>query len=282
MNWLRQAHLWGAVLPVALALQACGGDSEVLRRQLDQLRVELGQVRSAQANSTVMLEDLQNKMLLLEDQVDSTRILVTRNGSVGRDLPVVRLAPQQEEYAEEEPTPRSTGGGGNTPQVVFQQIDETGSVRTLSGPPPAGDRPKTPQPVAEAPKPKRTFDARPVELYKTAYDLIQKKQHAAAIEAFQRFLEEYPNHDYADNALYWMGEAYYDSQDFQKALECFDKLITLYPDGNKVPDAMLKSGLSCKNVGQMSEARTWFDRLVQTYPQTPAARIAREKMADLR
>lgn len=280
-------HLGVVVVAVSAMLAGCNNETEVLRRQVEQLRVELAQLRSASANSTVMMEDLQNKVLLLEDQMDSTRLALGRGsassgGSMGSTgLPVVRVAPpgrdEPEEYAEDE---ESWDGG--TPSVVFNQINEDGQVTREAVPPRAKAEPARKAEVkpkqAAAAKPAKEFDSKPVEMYKHAYELLQKKQHAAAVEEFQALIETYPNHDYADNALYWMGEAYYDTQDYSKAIECFDKLLTLYPEGNKVPDALLKTALCYQNQGDSGSAKQWAERLLATYPQTAAAAVARDKI----
>ncbi len=281
-------RIWGALLVVGAMMAGCTNETEVLRRQVEQLRVELAQLRAASANSTVMMEDLQNKVLLLDDQMDSTRLALGRVPSRGSremgttGLPVVRLAPAYDQGdAEEGDTEEEQPWNGGTPQVVFQHIEEDGNV--FEGPAPA-QKPENnraemtiPKPVKPA-KAAKTFDPEPIEMYKASYELLQKKRHGEAIAGFQKLIEAYPNHDYADNALYWMGEAYYDTQEYAKAIECFDKLLTLYPDGNKVPDALLKTALCYQNLGEGGPAKQWAERLLATYPQTAAAAVAREKI----
>jgi len=122
------------------------------------------------------------------------------------------------------------------------------------------------------------FDSRPLQLYKSALKALQQKQHAAAIEEFDLFLEQYPDHDYADNSLYWMGEAYYDLKDYGKALDCFEKLVTFYPDGNKVPDASLKAALSHRHLGDDVAPREVARQLQGRFPSTTAAAIAKERL----
>jgi tol-pal system protein YbgF len=107
---------------------------------------------------------------------------------------------------------------------------------------------------------------------------LKKKLHDDAVASFELFLEQYPNHDYSDNALYWMGEAYYDRQMYPQALSCFDKVVTLFPTGNKVPDALLKSGLCYANSGDPASARQVMDQLQKHFPGTRAATIAQQKL----
>jgi tol-pal system protein YbgF len=282
LHW-QQRSLW-VILVVALATMAsaCGPNrAQVLTGQLEELRSELSQLRASSAHTTVMMEDLQNKILLMEDQVESNQILLSRAAVPEPVLPIVRLSPpnramlaavpEQAESPVEEPT-----GNTDVPVVEFANINEFGQVVSSSGGPvePAGAPPSAAPPARE----RKRFDSRPIELYKHAFAQLQEKHHQEAIDSFDRFLEQYPSHDYSDNALYWMGEAYYDVQNYGKALECFQKVVTLYPSGNKVPDALLKSGLCYANSGDPATAKDIMGQLLAAYPATRAANIAQKKL----
>jgi len=256
---------------VLVALPGCNDREELMLRQMEELKREMAQLKATSANTAVVLDDLQNKMLLLEDQVDSARTLAQRAGGPPMPLPVVKVSPRSEEAP-----PRKTPGT-EPPVVVLQQLDAEGRI--------IGEDGTVAEEAVPAPEPaerkRSSFDSRPVVLYNQSFELLRSKQHADAIEGFERFLDQYPNHDYSDNAMYWMGEAYYDIQNYEKAQECFDKVIALYQDGNKVPDAMLKSALCQYNSGNKGQAREMMDRLVTAYPLTGAAGIAKKKIAEL-
>lgn len=293
-----------ALAAAAVAAAGCE-DREVLQRQMEELRREMAQVKATSANTAVVIEDLQNKVLLLEDQVDSARTLAQRASVPAAGLPVVKVRPARiaEAEAEEAAWPGVSGGpsgsgarayedsedgsgsgqsGGaqrgnaEDPVVHLQELDENGNVVGEAVPEGAAAY----EPPARGTK-RPVFDSRPVVLYNQSFELLKSKHHAEALEGFERFLDQYPNHDLSDNALYWMGEAYYDLQDYPKALACFQKLVALYQDGNKVPDAMLKSALCMANTGKVASARDMMDRLLSSYPTAPAAEIARRKMAEL-
>jgi tol-pal system protein YbgF len=275
---------WLAVtLVLASWLSACGPNhTEVLTKQLEELRVELSQLKASSAHTTVMMEDLQNKILLMEDQVESNQILLSRASAPEPVLPVVRLSPPSRPAVASAPTPAAPKpaevmGYEEVPVVEFSQINEYGQVVTASGAP----KEATPAPAPAAPTKRARFDSRPIELYKHAFAQLQAKNHQEAIDNFANFLDQYPNHDYSDNALYWMGEAYYDVQNYGKALECFQKVITLYPSGNKVPDSLLKSGLCYANSGEVALAREVMGQLLSSYPATRAATIAQKKLQSM-
>ncbi len=279
----QQQRLWiTLVVAVAIVAPACGPNhTEILSRQLEELRTELSQMRASSSHTTVMLEDLQNKILLMEDQVESNQILLSRTSAPEPILPVVRLSPPNRAMIAKaaEPAERETSdsvGYAEVPVVEFSKINEYGEVISESGGPvePAGAPPTAVAPARE----RKRFDSRPIELYKHAFAQLQEKNHQEAIDAFGGFLDQYPNHDYSDNALYWMGEAYYDVQNYGKALECFQKVVTLYPSGNKVPDALLKSGLCYANSGDPATAKDIMGQLLGAYPATRAATIAQKKL----
>lgn len=279
----RQQRLWiTLVAALALVASACGPNhGEILARQLEGLRSELAQLKASSAHNTVMMEDLQNKILLIEDQVESNQILLSRTSAPEPVLPIVRLSPPNRPAVVRtaQPTasqPSESVGYAEVPVVEFSNINEYGQLVNEAGNPtkPAG----APTPAAPIARERKHFDSRPIELYKHAFSKLQEKNHQEAIDGFDGFLAQYPNHDYSDNALYWMGEAYYDVQNYGKALECFQKVVTLYPSGNKVPDSLLKSGLCYANSGDAATAREIMGQLLAAYPTTRAANIAQKKL----
>ena len=99
-----------------------------------------------------------------------------------------------------------------------------------------------------------------------------------AVAALRAFLRHYPRHDYADNAQYWLGEAYYAQKDYQHALVEFRATIETYPRGNKVPDALLKVGYCYQALGQADKARAVLEQVVNLYPKTEPAALAAKRL----
>lgn len=261
--------LTACLLLLGLSLGSCDDRGEQLSRQMEELKREVAGLKATSANNAVVMEDFHNKLLLMEDQVDSNRLLVSRMSAPRPVLPVVKLAPVNEQVELETVRPEVTMS--DIPGLEFQMLNGSGEVLDESD-----SFEKAPEAPAE-PKAKKPFDSRPIVMYKQAYELLSNKQHAEAILAFEQLLEQYPDHDYSDNALYWMGEAYYDTQNYKKAVACFEKVVALYPDGNKVPDAMLKSSFSYCAMGQTNLANETMGQLVSHYPSTKAAGLAQKK-----
>ncbi len=114
--------------------------------------------------------------------------------------------------------------------------------------------------------------------YRTAVELVRSGKHAEAIEGLRSFLRKYPRHDYADNAQYWLGEAFYAQKDYPHALSEFRTVIETYPRGNKVPDALLKVGYCYQALGQGAKARAVLEQVVNLYPKTEPAALATKRL----
>ncbi len=124
-------------------------------------------------------------------------------------------------------------------------------------------------------------DKHPLNLYRQAYALYEAGKLNQALEKFERFVQRYPQHDYADNAIYWMGETYYDQKEFILAITEFRRVIKRYPTSNKMADAILKIGYSYQRLDDANEAKKHYQRVVEQYPYTPAAKKAVERLARL-
>ncbi len=117
--------------------------------------------------------------------------------------------------------------------------------------------------------------------YKAALELYRASMYAEAEAAFSDFLSAYPKSDYADNALYWKGEASYDRGHYADALASFTAVIERYAGGNKAPDALLKVGLCYDKLDDKQNARDVLSRLIEAYPGARASDIARARLAEL-
>lgn len=117
--------------------------------------------------------------------------------------------------------------------------------------------------------------------YKDAMAMYDAARYADAEQAFAAIVAAHPNHDYADNALYWQGEAAYDQAHYADALAAFTKVVEKYGGGGKAPDALLKIGLCYGRLGDAANARDVLTQLVAAYPRADASKIAKRKLADL-
>ncbi|MDP9148335.1 MAG: tol-pal system protein YbgF, partial [Myxococcota bacterium] len=118
----------------------------------------------------------------------------------------------------------------------------------------------------------RPLDPEAKRAYDAALILVNARRCDRALDALASFLVKWPDHPYADNAMYWRGECYFARADYERASEQFEGVLARYPAGNKAPDALLKLGVCQQKLGDGAKAKASFDRLAEQYPQSDAAR----------
>ncbi|MAT94824.1 MAG: tol-pal system protein YbgF [Halioglobus sp.] len=129
---------------------------------------------------------------------------------------------------------------------------------------------------AEQPGEKAAYDA--------AYALVVGRQFDSAVQAFQQFLEDFPDGRYAPNAYYWLGELYLVVQPpaLENARQAFALLVNQYPEHAKTADALYKLGKVQYMKGNREKARSYLDLVIQQYASSNPAvvKLARDFIAD--
>lgn len=135
---------------------------------------------------------------------------------------------------------------------------------------------------ADAPAASATADSADArKAYDAAFNNLKNSDYVAATQAFQQYLTDYPGSDLADNARYWLGEAYYVTRDFEKAIAAYQQLLSDFPDSQKAPHAMLKIGYSHQELGNNDQAIQILNKLRNEYPDSTAASLASERIQQM-
>jgi TolA-binding protein len=79
-------------------------------------------------------------------------------------------------------------------------------------------------------------------VYAQSFDALKAGSYSVAITGFKDFLNTYPSSPLAENAQYWLGEAYYVTHDLDAAATAFRNVTQKWPNSRKTPDALLKLG----------------------------------------
>ncbi len=111
-------------------------------------------------------------------------------------------------------------------------------------------------------------------VYQQALQLVKSRRYYEAIQAFQSFLQYYPQSSLADNALYWTGECYYAMRQYSVALAYFQQIPAQYPRANKVPDSLLKTALCYFSMNQQAAGCQALNTLLSYYPRSESAQKA--------
>src|SRR5215472_3755481 len=115
-------------------------------------------------------------------------------------------------------------------------------------------------------------------VYGQSFDALKAGSYSTAITGFRDFLKNYPQSQLAENAQYWLGEAYYVNHDYDSAAEAFRTVLKKYPDSRKVPDAMLKLGFTQYEQKQYGAARSTLTAVTQKFPGTDSAKLAADRL----
>jgi tol-pal system protein YbgF len=115
-------------------------------------------------------------------------------------------------------------------------------------------------------------------VYQTAFGLLKDGQYDRAIQAFQQFLINYSGSSLADNAQYWLGEAYYVNRSFPEAQSAFQRVVDKYPQSRKIPDALLKIGYCRYEMKLWDSAKAVLQQVIAQYPDEPAAKLAQQRL----
>jgi tol-pal system protein YbgF len=117
--------------------------------------------------------------------------------------------------------------------------------------------------------------------YNQAFDALKSSNYPAAISGFRSFLSAYPGSSIADNAQYWLGEAYYVTRDYDQAATAFRTVGERWPSSRKSADALLKLGYTQYEQKRYADARTTLNDVVRRFPDSDAARLATERLRRL-
>ena len=115
-------------------------------------------------------------------------------------------------------------------------------------------------------------------VYAQAFDALKAGSYSLAITGFKDFLTTYPNSSLAENAQYWLGEAYYVNHDYESAGGAFRTVLKKWPDSRKAPDALLKLGYAQYAQKQYPAAKATLTDVTKKYPGTDAAKLAADRL----
>jgi tol-pal system protein YbgF len=115
-------------------------------------------------------------------------------------------------------------------------------------------------------------------VYTQAFDALKAGSYSVAITGFKDFLGTYPASPLAENAQYWLGEAYYVNHDYEAAAGAFRAVLRKWPDSRKAPDALLKLGYTQYAQKQYSAARATLTEVMQKYPGSDSAKLAADRL----
>ncbi|MFC1512317.1 tol-pal system protein YbgF [Candidatus Latescibacterota bacterium] len=254
-------------------------DSMALRQELNAANARLAALESAAAQLDSLVREQQQLTMSmratlgldLKSQEDQLSSITARQDEINyllHDL-LTKLEAIQlyGSISAAQPEPPEQQPASSTIPSTVPQPDAQPAPSSISQPAPS----PTPSPQT-LPSP---VTINPEDLYKAAIDDINRQGYALAESRLLTFLIQFPDHDLAGNAQYWLGEAAYGQEKYGVAIQEFDKLLQKYPQSPRIPTAFLKKGLSQMQTGDIQNAQLTFQELIKTAPDSPEATQAK-------
>lgn len=126
-----------------------------------------------------------------------------------------------------------------------------------------------------------TVDQAEKAAFEAALALFRAGDFKQALGAFAQFQGQYPESAYAPAANFWIGSSHFALKDYKSAIASHQTLVSRFPDNVRVPDSLLNIGYAQADSGDRAGARRTLQSLVDKYPQSPAAQLARDRLASL-
>ncbi|MGH8524150.1 MAG: tol-pal system protein YbgF [Gammaproteobacteria bacterium] len=248
-----------------------------VKRLRGELEVQAHRLEKSKERDERLYSDLDRRLQALETGAGSASDPGNaRNGSTSAEVtsPQRAVAPAASRPPIDDSN-RALEAAADTPA---HDIGKAPSSGPAPGQAPSGMAPDTGTPVAVA----AARASQEEDDYRRAFDLLKVGNYKDSISAFNNFLGQHPKSAHADNAQYWLAEAYYVTHQYQPAISEYTKLLERYPESQKLTHALLKIGYSYHELGQVDQARTSLESLRVRYPGTTAARLAEERLQRIR
>lgn len=117
--------------------------------------------------------------------------------------------------------------------------------------------------------------------FNQAFEQLKAAKYTHAIEAFEQFIQRYPQSERRGEAHYWIGEAQYLAKNYQLALDQFAHIIIYFADNEFARQALLKSADSYRAMQNIPQAKLFYKRVIKNHPNTSYAVKAANRLRQL-
>ncbi len=242
-----------------------------LMGRLEQMQAEIQQLTGKVDEQAYRIDELKKHQTKMYSDFDE-RLQGIENKANGTDQPIVESPSETVDTGDAAAKESESSAPESVPASDATPVDKPESA--------PADKPEDNQTPKSKPETAQVSGPEKQE-YQEAYTELRKGHTDQSIEQFNAYLAKYPTGIYANNAQYWLGEAYRVNQDNDAARKAFSDVIEKYPEGAKVPDALLKLGYIEMEKKNTAKAREYLTRVTTDYPKSPAALLAAKKLLKL-
>ena len=121
----------------------------------------------------------------------------------------------------------------------------------------------------------------PRDQYNAALQAFQSGQYQQAEEGFKAFMTANPGHRLTPDAVFYIGETYFQRSRPREAAEQYLKVTTDFARSSRAPESMVRLGQTLAALGNKDQACATFAEFGKRYPTATASvkRLADREMA---
>jgi tol-pal system protein YbgF len=231
---------------------------QIKLNDLDARLTRIERIAANQVEAAQRMDDVQSSLRELRGRIDELEHNNEALGKQQRDL----YADLDKRLAAASTAAAGAAPAGATSAAPPAAAGDTGTAGAAGAAAPGGAAPSSTEQA----------------VYSQAFDALKAQSYSVAITGFKDFLGNYPDSPLAENAQYWLGEAYYVNHDYEAAAGAFRTVLKKWPDSRKSPDALLKLGYTQSALKQYGPARATLTEVTRRFPGTESAKLAAERL----
>ncbi len=240
--------------------QSIGTLVDALKTVTTKLDEQAATTRKTTADSRLLIEGLSGELRVVREKIDDTHV---RLGSLAQEVDALRNSIPQ----------------GPSPGVAVDPNapppSTSASPTGPTGAPTAGG--STLPPVAAAGPPANpAAGMSPGRLWDMAFSDYAAGQWPLAIQGFETYMRAFPRSEQADDAQFYIGEAYQLDGKMREALAAYERVAADYPQSNRAADSYYKRGVIYNTLNQPDKAREMFETTIKLFPNSESSRLARQ------
>ena len=117
--------------------------------------------------------------------------------------------------------------------------------------------------------------------FEAALVMYNRGSNVTARRGFDEFLANYPNHELAGDATFFLSDLDLQEERLEDAIEGFMRVPMMYPDSPRVPEALYRAALLHDELGDTEEARNLLERVISGFPDSDVAEDAQQKLQEI-
>jgi tol-pal system protein YbgF len=239
--------------------QSIGTLVDALKAVTAKLDEQAATTRKTSADSRLLVEGLSGELRVVREKIDDTHV---RLGSLAQEVEALRTSiPQM--------PPPGVAVDPNAPGA-----STSSSPAGPTGTPPTGST--LPPVVAAGPPANPAAGMSPGRLWDMAFSDYAAGQWPLAIQGFETYMRAFPRSEQADDAQFYIGEAYQLDGKMREALAAYERVAADYPQSNRAADSYYKRGVIYNTLNQPDKAREMFETTITQFPNSESSRLAKQ------